>query len=306
VVGAFTGLFPYIGAVTVLEVIQRSAGFLAQKGIEESRLHAELLLACVLKLQRMQLYLNFERQLSEGELDCYRALVKRRALREPLQHIVGSAWFCSLEIGVNRHVLIPRPETELLAEQGWQFLCSLAAQNQANGTATMPWALDFGTGSGCVALALAAKCPSAVICAVDISQKALQTASGNAEKLGLKDRVRFFQGDGLAALPSDLRFDLIISNPPYIPGPEIASLQPEVRDFDPREALDGGVDGLDFYRRLAHETPPFLKDHGRLMVEFGDGQDTAIKDLLLRQNWVVEAILEDYTHRPRLMIARMQ
>ena len=296
--------------MTVLEVIQRSAGFLGQKGIEESRLHAELLLAHVLKLPRMQLYLNFERQLSAGELDCYRALVKRRALREPLQHIVGSAWFCGLEIGVNRHVLIPRPETELLAEQGWQFLCRLAPQdaalNDQAAAATSPCALDFGTGSGCVALALAVKCPSATIYALDISREALQTASGNAKKLGLNDRVRFFQGESLAALPGDLRFDLIISNPPYIPAPEIASLQPEVRDFDPREALDGGVDGLDFYRRLAHEAPPFLKDHGRLMVEFGDGQDAAIKDLLHRQKWVVENILEDYTHRSRLMIARKQ
>lgn len=295
--------------MTVLEVIQRSAEFLARKGIEESRLHAELLLAHVLKLRRMQLYLNFERPLQAEELDACRELVKRRGLREPLQHIVGSTWFCGLEIAVNRHVLIPRPETELLAERGWQFLCSLAPQGAALNDGTTAGdlsALDFGTGSGCLALALATHCPSATIYALDISPEALETAALNAQKLGLGDRIKFCQGDSLAAVPSGLRFDLIISNPPYIPSAEIAGLQPEVRDFDPRQALDGGADGLDFYRRIATEAPSHLKDHGRLMVEFGDGQAAAIKDLLLGQKWVVEATLEDYTHKLRLMIARKQ
>ena len=296
--------------MTVLEVIKRSAEFLAKKGVEESRLHAELLLAHVMRLPRMQLYLNFERPLKAGELDSYREMVRRRALREPLQHIVGSTSFCGLEIAVNRQVLIPRPETELLAEQGWQFLSTLAPTksvlNEGTTTRGGPSALDFGTGSGCVALALAAKCPAAIIYALDISSEALETAALNARNLGLSDRIKFLQGDHLAAIPEGLRFDLIISNPPYIPGAEIASLQPEVRDFDPRQALDGGSDGLDFYRRLAGEAPARLSAKGRLMVEFGDGQATAIRDLLQGQMWVVEAILEDYTHRPRLLIARMQ
>lgn len=296
--------------MTVLEVIQRSAEFLAKKGVEESRLHAELLLAHVMKLPRMQLYLNFERPLKAEELDSYREVVRRRALREPLQHIVGSTSFCGLEIAVNRQVLIPRPETELLAEQGWQFLGTLAPTesvlNETTTTRNRPTALDFGTGSGCVALALAAKCPAAMVYALDISSEALETAALNARNLGLSDRIRFIQGGNLAAIPDGLRFDLIISNPPYIPGAEIASLQPEVRDFDPRQALDGGADGLDFYRRLAGEAPARLNAQGRLMVEFGDGQAAAIKGLLQGQMWVVEDILEDYTHRPRLLIARMQ
>lgn len=286
--------------MTVLEVIQRSADFLGKKGVEEPRLHAELLLAHLLKVRRMQLYLNFERPLQPAELDAYRELVKRRSLREPLQHIVGSTSFCGLEVAVNRNVLIPRPETELLAEQGWQFLC----RQEASGTEGGPTALDFGTGSGCLSLALALKCPTATIYALDISPEALEIAASNARRLELDGRIRFCLGQDLSALAPDLVFDLIISNPPYIATAEIAGLQPEVRDYDPRQALDGGLDGLDFYRRLALDAALRLKPGGRLMVEFGDGQASAIGKLLSGQNWVVEAVLEDYTHRPRLLIAR--
>ena len=294
--------------MTVLEVIQRSAEFLGKKGVEESRLQAELLLAHLLKMRRMQLYLSFERPLQPDELDAYRELIKRRALREPLQHIVGSTSFCGLEVVVNRHVLIPRPETELLAEQGWQFLCGRTPAGNTLAEAALPpegpIALDFGTGSGCLALALAAKCPAAIIHALEISPAALETAASNAQRLGLSDRIRFCLGQDLTALPRGLRFDLVISNPPYIATEEIPGLQPEVRDHDPRQALDGGIDGLDFYRRLALDVPACLKPQGRLMVEFGDGQAAAISNLLAEQNWVVEAVLEDYTHRPRLLIAR--
>src|SRR5262249_55331038 len=139
--------------MTVLEGIQKSAEFLAKKGVDSPRLQAELLLAHVLKLQRMKLYLNFERVLTDAETYTFRELVKRRSQREPLQHIVGSTSFCGLEIAVNRHVLVPRPETEILAEAGWSFLSTVDSQP--------PTALDFGTGSGCIAIALAAKCPAA-------------------------------------------------------------------------------------------------------------------------------------------------
>ena len=138
--------------MTVLEVISKSSDFLAKKGVDAPRLQTELLLAHVLQLPRMKLYLNFERTLTEPELDSLRKLVQRRGQREPLQHLVGSASFCGLEIAVNRHVLIPRPETELLAEAGWQFLSTLNSQPST--------ALDFGTGSGCIAIALAAKSPA--------------------------------------------------------------------------------------------------------------------------------------------------
>jgi len=245
----------------------------------------------------MKLYLNFERTLTPSEVDALRELVRRRGQREPLQHIVGSTSFCGLEIAVNRSVLVPRPETELLAEAGWSFLSTLNSQ--------LSTALDFGTGSGCIAIALAAKYPKARILALDVSADALALAKQNAEANQFADRIQFLHGDGFAALPKEIRFDLIISNPPYIPTTEIESLEPEVRDHDPRGALDGGTDGLDFYRKLAAEARPFLKPNGKSMLEFGDGQAEAIKKIFENQNWIVEAIRQDYTRRERILIARV-
>jgi len=285
--------------VTVLEAIQRSAEFLAKKGVDSPRLQAELLLAHLLKVPRMKLYLSFERVLVAGEVDAFRGLITRRGQREPLQHIVGSTSFCGFEIAVNRHVLVPRPETELLAERGWTFLNQLPAVQSRPATA-----LDFGTGSGCLAIALACKCPAAEIWAVDVSPDALAMARENAARHGGAARIRFLEGDGFAALPPDARFDLIISNPPYIPSEEIASLQPEVRDHDPRGALDGGADGLDYGRRLAAEAARFLNPDGRLMLEFGDAQAGLLRPIFEEQNWIVETIAEDYTRRPRILVAR--
>ncbi|HXB59823.1 MAG TPA: peptide chain release factor N(5)-glutamine methyltransferase [Candidatus Acidoferrales bacterium] len=277
--------------MTVLEAIQKSADFLAKRDVESPRLQAELLLAHRLKMPRMKLYLNFDRPLSAEDTDTYREWVKRRSQREPLQHIIGSISFCGYEIVVNRHALVPRPETEILAESGWTFL---ATRDSAN-------ALDVGTGTGCIAIALAAKCPNAKIFASDISPDALALAKENAAKNNVQ--IEFLQGDGFAALPSDARFDLIISNPPYIPAAEIETLQPEVRDFDPRQALDGGADGLDFYRRFAAEAKTFLKPDGKIMLEFGDGQAPAIREIFENEKWIVEAVKDDYSQRARILIA---
>lgn len=299
--------------MTVLEVIQKSSDFLAKKGVDSARLQTELLLAHVLKLPRMKLYLNFEHKLSDAELDAVRELVKRRGHREPLQHITGSTSFCGLEMTVNRSVLVPRPETELLAELGWEFLGKHSTFNIQHSTsksqlagpeAGAPIALDFGTGSGCIAIALAAKCPAAKVVALDASAEALVVARQNAERNRVADRIEFRHGDGFAALTAGSRFDLIISNPPYISSAEIATLQPEVRDFDPHPALDGGADGLVFYRRLAAEASTFLKSEGKIMLEFGDGQAADVKQTFEAQSWIVEAIREDYTKRPRILIAR--
>src|SRR5690348_11286953 len=172
-------------------------------------------------MPRMKLYLNFERALTAAETDALREFIKRRGQREPLQHITGSTSFCGLEIAVNRHALVPRPETELLAEAGWQFLSTLNSQ--------LSTCLDFGTGTGCIAIALAAKCPNVKIVALDVSAEALALAKENAVKNKVAERIEFFQGDGFTAL-SQTQFDLIISNPPYIPTAEIETLQPEVKD----------------------------------------------------------------------------
>ena len=282
--------------MTVLEAIRKSADFLGKKNVESPRLQVELLLAHLLKMPRMKLYLNFERALSPAEINSLRELVKRRGRREPLQHITGATSFCGYEIVVNRHALVPRPETELLAELGWQFLSTFNPQPST--------ALDFGTGTGCITIALAAKCPNAKIIATDISADALALAREIAAKNNLAGRIEFLHGDGFAALPAGSKFDLIISNPPYVPSAEIETLQPEVRDFDPRMALDGGADGLDFYRKLAAEAKPFLKPDGKIMLEFGDGQAAAIRKIFENEKWIVEAIKDDYSQRERILIAR--
>lgn len=282
--------------MTVLEGIQKSADFLAKKGVESSRLQAELLLAHLLKLPRMKLYLNFERVLTPTETDGLRELIKRRGQREPLQHITGSTSFWGYEIAVNRHALVPRPETELLAELGWLFLSTINSK--------LSTALDFGTGTGCIAITLAAKCPVAKITALDISLEALALAKENAERNQVAERIGFLHGDGFAALNPPTQFDLIISNPPYIASAEIATLEPEVRDFDPRTALDGGADGLDFYRRLAKDAGSFLKPDGKIMMEFGDDQADNIRKIFEAEKWIVEAVKEDYSQRARILVAR--
>jgi release factor glutamine methyltransferase len=295
--------------MTVLEVIQRSSEFLARKGVDSPRLQAELLLALVLGLPRLKLYLNFERVLTTEEQNRIGELVKRRGAREPLQHIIGSTSFCGLELLVNRHVLIPRPETEILAEIAWQFLdartlSSMAGENQHGETPRSPVVLDIGTGSGCLAIAVATKCVAARIDATDLSPAALAIAGANAQRHGVAERIRFYEGDLFADLKAENQFDLIISNPPYIPSTEIEKLEPEVRNYDPEAALDGGEDGMKFYRRLASEAPPFLAPQGSFMAEFGDGQEKSLATIFTEQGWVVEQIIPDLSRKPRILVAR--
>jgi release factor glutamine methyltransferase len=281
--------------VTILEAIQKSADFLAKRGVDSPRLQSELLLAQVLKTQRLKLYLDFGRELTETETVALRDLVQRRGKREPLQHILGSTSFCGLEIAVNPAVLVPRPETELLAEEGWKFLESLGR------ACTF---LDFGTGSGCIAIALCRFAPRTRGWTLDKSLSALEVARGNAARNHLLERLTFLESDGFSALDPALRFDLIISNPPYIPAPEIPGLQEEVRDHDPHSALDGGIDGLHFYRLLASQAAFFLAENGRLMAEFGDGQENDVARIFEVSGWKIEKIVNDDSGRPRILITR--
>jgi release factor glutamine methyltransferase len=293
--------------VTIREVILKSAEFLGRHGVEAPRLQAEHLLGHVLRLPRLKLYLDFDRVLAPAELDALRPLVKRRAAREPLQHVLGTANFCGLELKVNRHVLVPRPETELLAERAGEWLnAERRTQNAGPGgspTLAAATALDLGTGSGCLAIALSKGQPAVRVVAVDVSAQAVTVARENAATHGVADRITFLEGDLFTPLAVGARFDVIVSNPPYIPSGEIATLQPEVREFDPHGALDGGADGLEFYRRIATEGAKFLQPGGRLMVEFGDGQAEALKKLFATHKWVVEPVVDDYSRRPRILIA---
>ena len=225
-------------------------------------------------------------------------MMKRRGNREPLQHIIGSTSFCGLEMIVTPDVLIPRPETELLAEMAWGHIETLTAA--AAGPVRV---LDFGTGSGCLIVAILARCAAARGWALDVSEAALQIARRNASHHLVADRLEFLLGDGFETLVGIEPFDLIVSNPPYVPSGEIETLAPEVRNHDPRRALDGGPDGLHFFRRLASEAKPFILSCGKMMLEFGDGQEGDLEKIFIGQGWRIEAIRPDYSGRPRIMIA---
>jgi release factor glutamine methyltransferase len=282
--------------VTVLEAIRRGAEFLAARGVDAPRLQAEWLVAHVLAVRRLQLYLQFDRELTVAQIEQARLALQRRGRREPLQHILGTVVFCGLELRVGPQALIPRPETELLAEAAAAYLTTWAESERRF--------LDFGTGTGCLAVTLAVQCPGAVGDALDLSAAALDLARENATKHQVNDRLRFHHGSGFSALPEARRFALIVSNPPYIPTGEIAGLEPEVRDHDPREALDGGVDGLDFYRQLSAEGAVWLETGGRLFVELGAGQAESVRALFEGHKWIVERIVPDYSGVPRVLQAR--
>ena len=280
--------------MTVLEAINKGAEFLTRKGIESPRLQSELLLAHLLNLPRLRLYLEFERKLSEEQSNQLRELLVRRGNREPLQHIVGTTSFCGLPIIVTPAVLIPRPETETLAEQVWTFLNSISGETVF---------ADLGTGSGCLPIAIAAHAPRARGVTVDISKEALAVARRNVDANNLGVRIELREGDFLAGLQPAERFDVIVSNPPYIPTAEVELLEPEVRDHDPRLALDGGADGLNFHRALAERAAQFLKPGGRLLIEFADGQGEALRELFVGHGWIVHGIVRDLSGMDRILCA---
>lgn len=287
--------------MTVLEILQRSTGYLAARGVDSARLNAELLLSHVLGKPRLRLYLDFEQIVADADLSRARDLVRRRGHREPLQHLTGTAAFLEHLLEVGPEVLIPRPETEGLAQAAILQLQAIPGSDPLR-------VLDFGTGSGCLAIAIAAAVPRAEVHALDVSPAALKTAARNAHRCG-QDRIRFHLGDGFAALrdevvPAPGRLDLIVSNPPYIPTGDLAGLEPEVRDYDPRSALDGGTDGLDFYRRLAGEAPAWLKPAAPLLMEFGDGQAPALRSLFQSGGWHLESIGKDLSGTERILIVR--
>lgn len=276
---------------TVLKVLEWTAGHLQQKGVDNPRLDAELLLADALQLDRVGLYLNYDRPLQEVELAACRERVRRRAGREPLQYILGHCEFWSLPLTVTPAVLVPRPDTEVLVEEA---LKRLPADDGR--------VLDVGTGSGAIALALASEKPQLQVVGLDASSEALAVARDNAAALGLAGRVEMVAGD-LFALPTG-PWSLLVSNPPYIPTGELAGLMPEVRDFEPAAALDGGADGLECYRALARQAPLLLEPGGWLLVEVGQGQAGEVEALLSAAGLVETTIRDDYAGIPRVVAAR--
>lgn len=260
--------------LTILEAIKLSEKYLEQKGIESPRINAELLLSDILKLKRLDLYLSFERPLSENEISSYRESIRRRSTFEPLQYIIGNVEFYNCNLNVDKSVLIPRPETELLVE------LILNEHQQKSGLKI----LDIGTGSGNIAIALAKGSQTFCITAIDYSNDALDLAKKNAELNGVNDRINFLLLDiksDVSVLPGG--FDIIVSNPPYISKEDYPGLQKEITKYEPEAALTDYDDGLSFYRTISDKAKHLLIKGGNLYFEIGQGQESAIEKIL-KQN----------------------
>lgn len=258
-----------------MRVLNWTTGHFLENGIENPRLDAEVLLARSLRTNRLGLYLEYDKPLEKEELTEYKKLIKRRIKREPLQYIVGYQEFWSLKFKVDRGVLIPRPETEILVEEALKVF----PQDK-------PWSktiniLEIGTGSGAVAVTLAKELQGVFIIATDISDRALHIARENAKNHGVERHITFLKGDLLRPVRRRIEFfDLVISNPPYIPGADFQRLEPEVRDIEPRIALDGGKEGLRFYRQILPQAGKHLAKGGWLMLEVGKGQYQEVSKLM--------------------------
>lgn len=277
--------------MTVLEVLQSTSAYFKKREIEGARLNAEHLLAHVLQRKRIELYLDFDRPLGEAELAPMRELVRRRGQGEPLQHLLGTIEFCGREFLCDKRALVPRPETEELVE--------LLLAHFAEGKPRR--ALDVGTGSGVIALSLAAAWPETTIDAIDLSEAALALARENANRLGLQTRVNFHQGDLLPSPPP--AYDLIVANLPYIAEEERASLSREVL-CDPETALFGGASGDEIIRRLIESAPPSFAPGGLLALEIGLGQAATLQEHLRAHGYTDISARQDSAGVTRFLLAR--
>jgi release factor glutamine methyltransferase len=278
--------------VTVLEVLQSTTAYFKKRKIDNARLNAEHLLAHVLGRKRIELYLEFERELDEPELAPLRELVRRRGEGEPLQHLLGTVEFCGLTFLCDQRAMVPRPETEELAELLIADFGLLIAKGHI---------LDVGTGGGAIALSLATKFPEAKVYAVDVSEDALTLARENAKRLGLSERVQFTNSNLLENISE--RFDLIVANLPYIAMQDRQSLSREVM-HDPEMALFAGERGDEIIRRLIEQAPPYLRPGGLLALEIGLDQSEALLAFLTEKNYHDIESKSDYSGKPRFLFAR--
>lgn len=278
---------------TVLQVITWTTEYFQKKGNDNSRLEAEVLLAHLMGKDRMGLYLNYDTPLREEERTAYRDMIQRRTAGEPVAYIVGHKEFWSMRFAVNPECLIPRPETEHLVEEAVRM----------GGDRRSPLrVLEIGHGCGAVAIALAKELEDAQVVATDVSPGAHSLARENAEAHGVRGRIRFILAD---LFPSEEGpFDLICSNPPYIPTAEILRLAPEVRDYEPLTALDGGEDGLRFFREIAQRSPDFLVPGGVLLLEMGAEQDTQVAAILQERGFIETDLIPDYAGVKRVIKAQ--
>ncbi|MEW6328125.1 MAG: peptide chain release factor N(5)-glutamine methyltransferase [Thermodesulfobacteriota bacterium] len=285
---------------TIGSILRRTQEILTAAGVPEPEADAQVLMAHVLGVDRLNLFLNMDRVLSPAEEKALAGLIRERTKRKPLQHILGEQEFWSLSFRVTPEVLIPRPETEILVEA---VLNTVKKQGIPPDDLTI---LDLCTGSGILAIVLARELPGADIYAVDISKETLSVAQENARRHKVSDSITFLRGDLFAPLAGQgVSFDLIVSNPPYISGEMFPELLPEVRDYEPRLALDGGPDGLDVIRKIIIQSAAHLKLGGWLFLEIGDGQGARVlKEFERRKAFGNVSIIRDYCGINRVIRAQ--
>jgi len=259
---------------TILKLIRWTDERFRKEGLSTPRLDAEVLLAAALGVSRVKLYTHFDQPVLPEELTRFKGMIQRRLKREPVAYIIGQREFWSLPFKVTRDVLIPRPETEILVAESIKLFSSGAFQDDH------PQILEIGTGSGAISISLAMDLSSVAVVATDISAKALAVAAENAARHQVSHRIQFLRGDLFSPLPKGAKFHLILSNPPYIARSQFSDLPPDVRDFEPPLALDGGEDGLEFYRRAFPQVSDFLLPGGWLFTEIGADQDRDILQIV--------------------------
>jgi release factor glutamine methyltransferase len=288
---------------TITALLKWTTSYFKSHDIDSPRTTAEILLAHILKLKRIDLYLRYDQPLSSDELLRFKTLIKRRIKREPVAYIVGTKEFWSLDLAVTPDVLIPRPETECLVEAALELLPE--GSKPPSGT-DRKRILDLGTGSGAIILAMASQCKGHLFYASDFSFKAVALARENARRHGLDQAVYFFCGDWLMPLGNTgNRFDMILSNPPYIPARAIDHLQPEIYKYEPMLALEGDEDGLDCIRLIIEGAHRFLNPCGSLLLEIGHDQKTAIKTMIHACGEYEQIVFKkDYSGKDRIVRVR--
>ena len=278
--------------LTVLDALKKTTEYLEKKGIESARVNAEIMLAYILKCKRLQLYLSFDRPLNENEKNLYREFLQRRVNHEPVQYITGIVGFYGLEFQVNKSVLIPRPETEILVE-------TIIENTNENEETNI---LDIGTGSGNIAITLAKHLPNSKITAIDKSKDALKIAVKNSELNNVKERINFIENDILNNQNLfDNVFDLVVSNPPYISKKEYNNLEPELNKHEPSIALTDFSDGVIFYKNISKQAKNLLNTNGKLFFEIGAGQSKKIKEIIEQNNFYNIQIIKDYQNHDRVI-----
>jgi release factor glutamine methyltransferase len=284
---------------TILELINETTAYFKKKGIDTARLDAELLLAHCLNKERIHLYLSFDQPVTPDELSSYRELVRRRAEGEPVAYLIGYREFWSLKIRVSQGMLIPRPETEMLVEEAVKIL------KPADADSNTLHILELGTGSGAISLALAKELQNLSVYATDVSPTALHTALTNARHYGYAQRIAYICGHSLTLFKPRELFDMVISNPPYIRRADIAHLAKEIKNHEPLEALNGGEDGLRFYREWIPLLPALLKKGAWVLFEMGDKQSSAItQEFIATDMYTPVKIVKDYAGHERVILAQ--